>query len=152
VSAEIAPLDLGVPADAEALMAVQRAAYRIEADYLGTDDLPPLRESAADVRAWGESFLGARVGGRLVGAVSWKALGDGTVDIHRLVVHPDAFRQGIGSALLEALDARLQPVRTIVATGAANLPARRLYEGSGFRAVDEHAAAGGVRIVTMERP
>ena len=152
MSAEIAPLDLGVRANAEALVAVQRAAYRVEADLLGTDDLPPLRESASELRASGESFLGARLDGRLVGAVSWKALGDGTVDIHRLVVHPDAFRRGIGSALLQALDARLRPPRTVVATGAANLPARRLYEGSGFRAVAEQAAAGGVRIVTMERP
>jgi ribosomal protein S18 acetylase RimI-like enzyme len=152
VSAEIAPLDLDDGAAADALVAVQRAAYRVEAEFLGTDDLPPLRERAADLRASGESFLGAWLDGRLVGAVSWKSLPGGTVDIHRLVVHPDAFRRGIGSALLQALDAHLAPERTVVATGAANLPARRLYETSGFRAVGEQVAQGGVRIVTMERP
>jgi ribosomal protein S18 acetylase RimI-like enzyme len=152
VSAEIAPLDLADPATAEALVAVQRAAYRVEAELLGTDDLPPLRERPADLRASGERFLGAWLDGRLVGAVSWKEDPRGTVDIHRLAVDPGAFRRGIGSALLQALDARLEPARTVVATGAANLPARRLYETRGFRPVAEQVASGGVRIVNMERP
>jgi ribosomal protein S18 acetylase RimI-like enzyme len=149
---KIAPLDLDEPATAEALVALQRASYRVEAALLGTDDLPALRENAGDLRASGESFLGARLGGRLVGAISWKALPGGTVDIHRLVVHPDAFRRGIGTGLLQALDARLRPARTLVATGAANVPARRLYEARGFRAVGEQIVGGGVRLVRMERP
>jgi ribosomal protein S18 acetylase RimI-like enzyme len=152
VSAEIAPLDLADPAVAEALVAVQRAAYRVEAELLGTDDLPPLRDRSTDLRASGERFLGAWLDGRLVGAVSWKEDPGGTVDIHRLAVDPGAFRRGIGSALLQALEARLEPARTVVATAAANLPARRLYETRGFRPVAEQVAAGGVRIVTMERP
>jgi len=86
-----------------------------------------------------------------VGAVSYKRLGDGTVDIHRLVVDPAAFRRGIASALLDALDAAAPATRTIVATGAANAPARALYERRGFRPVREVVAGGGVRIVEMER-
>jgi GNAT superfamily N-acetyltransferase len=152
VSAQIAPLDLDAEPTAEALVALQRASYRVEAALLGTDDLPALRELPADLRASGESFLGAHVDGRLVGAISWKALAGGTVDIHRLVVHPDAFRQGIGTQLLQALDEQLRPRRTLVATGAANVPARRLYEGLGFRAVGEQVVGQGVRLVHMERP
>ena len=40
-----------------------------------------------------------------VGAVSFKRAG-GTVDIHRLVVDPAAFRGGVATALLDALEAR----------------------------------------------
>jgi putative phosphoesterase len=75
------------------------------------DDMPDflvaLRETAAAVRASGETFLGARLDGRLVGAVSYKRRG-GVVDIHRLVVHPDAFRRGLATRLLDALEARAQ--------------------------------------------
>jgi len=148
---EIAPLDLDDRAAADELVAVQRASFRVEADFLGTDELPALRESAAAVRASGETFLGARLAGRLVGALGYKRRG-GVVDIHRLVVHPDVFRRGIGTALLDAL-AALEPARrTVVAAGVANVPARRLYERCGFRAVRQRIAAAGVAIVELERP
>ena len=50
---EIAPLDLGDRTAADELVAVQRASFRVEADYLGTDDLPALRaaERARPARA-----------------------------------------------------------------------------------------------------
>ena len=76
----------------------------------------------------------------------------GLLDIHRLVVHPDAFRRGVASRLLDALDeAHPKATRTIVATGAANDPARRLYERRGFQPYDERLAPGGVPVVTYER-
>jgi ribosomal protein S18 acetylase RimI-like enzyme len=149
---EIAPLDLADGPTVEALVAVQRASYRIEAQLLGTDDLPPLRERAADVRASGETFLGAWLDGDLVGAVSWKRTADGTVDVHRLVVHPDAFRRGVASALFDALEAAAPGAAMVVATGVANHPARALYARRGFRTVRERVVHGGVRIVELQRP
>ncbi len=149
---DIAPLDLAAPGLADELVALQRAGYRVEADLIGAASLPVLHETAAQLRDSGETFLGARLaGGRLAGAVSYKRLADGSVDIHRLVVDPAAFRRGIATALLEALDAAAPAARTLVATGAANAPARALYERRGFRAVREFEAAGGVWIVEMER-
>jgi ribosomal protein S18 acetylase RimI-like enzyme len=139
----IRPLDLGDPATVRALVALQRAAYAAEARLLGTDEIPALRESEADLVASGETFLGAERDGRLAGAVSYKHDGR-TVDIHRLVVDPGAFRQGIASALLDALP---EAEHYIVATGAANAPARALYERRGFRLVRERTVGNGVRIV-----
>ena len=89
VSLQIEELDLGAPGIAEAVVALQRASYRIEADLLGARTLPALKESPRRLRQTRERFLGAYEGERLVGAVSWKRTG-GLVDIHRLVVHPDA--------------------------------------------------------------
>jgi ribosomal protein S18 acetylase RimI-like enzyme len=152
VSVEIAPLDLADGPTAEALVALQRASYRVEADLLGTDDLPPLRERAADLAASGETFLGSRLDGRLVGALSWKRGADGAVDIHRLVVAPDAFRRGVASALLDALEALAPGAPTLVATGVKNAPARALYERHGFRAVRERVVGAGVQIVELQRP
>jgi ribosomal protein S18 acetylase RimI-like enzyme len=143
----IRPLDLDDPATVSALVALQRLAYAAEAELLETDAIPALHETEAQLAASGETFLGAEREGRLVGAVSYRREGD-TLDIHRLVVHPDSFRRGIASALLDALP---PAPRCIVATGAANAPARALYERRGFRVVREREVAPGLPIVEMER-
>ena len=77
---------------------------------------------------------------RLVGAVSYKRDGD-TVDIHRLVVDPAAFRGGIATALLDALEAReAGATHWTVGTGAANAPGPR-----ALRAPRLHADRGAGR-------
>ena len=148
---QIEELDLGAPGIAEAVVTLQRASYRIEADLLGARTLPALTETPRQLRRAGERFLGAFEGDRLVGAVAWKRTGP-LVDVHRLVVHPDRFRRGIGGRLLDALDAQEPDAeRAIVATGAANAPARRLYERHGFTPVEERLVGGAIPIVTYER-
>ena len=151
MSQEIRALDLGDPGTVDAIVALQRASYRVEADLLGARTLPALTETPRQLRAAGERFLGAFEGERLVGAVSWKRSGP-LLDIHRLVVHPDRFRRGIGGRLLDALDAHEPDAeRVVVDTGAANAPARRLYERHGFTPVEERLVGGAIPIVTYER-
>jgi GNAT superfamily N-acetyltransferase len=151
VTVEIRALDLGDRHTVDAIVALQRASYRIEADLLGARTLPALTETPRQLRNCGEDFLGAYEGERLVGAVSWKRDG-ALLDIHRMVVHPDRFRRGIAGALLDALELR-QPgtERWVVATGEANAPARRLYERHGFVPVGEQVVDGSITIVTYER-
>jgi GNAT superfamily N-acetyltransferase len=151
VTIQIEELDLGAKGIAEAVVELQRASYRVEADLLGARTLPALKESPRRLRRTSERFLGAYEGERLVGAVSWKRSG-GLVDIHRLVVHPDRFRRGIAGALLTALEQRHPDAqRWIVATGEANEPARRLYEQHGFEPVAEQIVDRSIRIMTYER-
>jgi ribosomal protein S18 acetylase RimI-like enzyme len=148
---EIRTLDLGDAETLADLVRVQRASYRIEADLIGFDDLPPLRETPEELAAVHESFLGAFEDGRLLGAVSFKR-DPALLDIHRLVVDPAAFRRGIATRLLDALDAlHVDAACTIVATGEQNAPAVALYEGRGFHAVGRTAVAPGIRIVRFER-
>jgi ribosomal protein S18 acetylase RimI-like enzyme len=151
VTLEVRALDLGDRDTVDAIVALQRASYRIEADLLGARTLPALTETPRRLRASGEDFLGAFEDGWLVGAVSWKRSGT-LLDIHRMVVHPDCFRRGIAGRLLAALDAHETGVeRTVVATGEANPPARRLYERHGFTAVEERVVSGSIAIVIYER-
>ena len=148
---EIRALDLGDRGTVDAIVLLQRASYRVEADLLGARTLPALTETPRQLRATGEQFLGAFEDARLVGAVSWKRIGP-LVDIHRLVVHPDRFRRGIAGRLLDALDEHEPDAeRTTVATGAANPPARRLYERRGFAPVEERVVGGSIGIVIYER-
>ena len=90
--------------------------------------------------------------GPLTGAVSWNVLDDGTVDIHRLVVAPRAFRRGIATALLHALDARFPCRHTLVSTGRDNGPARELYRRRGFTVVRQREPIPGLWVTDLERP
>ena len=151
MSVEVAELDLGDEETLDRLVALQRASYAVEAQLIGAAELPPMRETPEQLRACRETFLGARREGRLVGAVSFRRAG-GTVDIHRLVVDPGAFRGGVATALLDALEAReAGATHWTVGTGAANAPARALYERRGFEATEERVVPGGIRWVRLDR-
>ena len=148
---EVRPLDLSDAATLTALVRVQRASYSVEAELIGFDDLPPLRETPADLARAEESFLGAFEGERLLGAVAFRRHRT-WVDIYRLVVDPGAFRRGVATRLLDALDElHADAAWTIVATGEQNAPAIALYERRGFQPVGRTAVAPGIRIVRFER-
>ena len=151
MSLRVAELDLGDDATLERLVALQRASYAVEAELIGADVLPPMHETPAELRGCGETFLGAGEEGELLGAISFRRAG-GTVDIHRLVVDPAAFRRGVATALLDALEARERDAtHWTVGTGAENAPARALYERRGFTATEERVVPGGIRWVRLDR-
>ena len=148
---ELRRLDIDDRTAATELLELQRRAYRIEADLIGSDGIPPLTETLEELQASGETFLGAFAGGELAGAVSWCLDGD-TLDLHRLVVDPGRFRGGIGTALVRAaLEAEPAAGRVIVQTGAANEPAKRLYLREGFEELDEVEVAPDLRVTRFAK-
>lgn len=148
---EIRPLDLDDPGTARAVLALQRRAYRVEAEMVGSDAIPPLHESLDELRRSGERFAGAFVEERLTGVVSWKLVGE-TLDLHRLAVDPNAFRRGLGRALvLAALAAEPGATRAVVQTGSRNEPACRLYRSLEFAPTGEREVAPGLVISLFER-
>ncbi len=119
------------------LLAVQKAAYAVEAELIGDDRIPPLHESLAELRARDLLWLAAFDGDAApAGAIAWAESSD-ELDIDRLVVAPSMARRGIGRALVEAVLARAGGRRVVVSTGRDNVPARRLYEGLGFTLLGE---------------
>jgi ribosomal protein S18 acetylase RimI-like enzyme len=130
---------------------LQRASYSVEAELIGFDGIPPLRESLQELHGCGESFLGVDDETGLAGAVSWARLPDGTLDICRLMVHPRAHRRGIATALLDGLDRAEAARRAVVSTGTANHPAHALYRRRGFTPVETRWIAPAVSITILER-
>jgi ribosomal protein S18 acetylase RimI-like enzyme len=143
-------LDISDPEVREAVLQLQRVAYRVEAELIGSDGIPPLWETLDDLQTCSETFLGAFVDGRLAGAISWR-FGAGTIDIHRLVVHPDQFRRGVATALVRgALENEPAAERAIVQTGAENAPAAALYLREGFERIGD-VELSGLRISRFEK-
>jgi len=148
---ELERLHLSRETVATELLELQRRAYDVEAELIGSDKIPPLRETLAELQACGETFLGARADGTLVAAVSWRVV-DETIDLHRLVVDPTRCREGLGSTLVRAaLAAEPSCRQAIVQTGAANEPAKALYLAEGFSTAGEFEPVPGLRVTRFTK-
>ena len=71
----------------------------MEAELIGSHDIPPLKDRADTLRRCGETLYGYFVEGRLAGAISYKEA-YGIVNVYRLIVLLDQFRKGIARCLL----------------------------------------------------
>ncbi|WP_141504549.1 GNAT family N-acetyltransferase [Paenibacillus luteus] len=145
----IKAIDITVEATAEEVLRIQLPSYRVEAELISFDRIPPLLDSVSTLQACGETFYGYYVGEELCGAISCKRE-DGIADIHRLMVHPEYFRKGIAGQLLAHLEA-LAGDRTalVVATGSKNLPAVRFYKQNGFVETGVVEVEEGLSITTF---
>jgi ribosomal protein S18 acetylase RimI-like enzyme len=135
---------------AQQVLAIQKLAYRVEADLIGFEGIPPLHETLVDLQQSEETFMGYYVDDVLAGALSY-ALINTTLDIGRLVVHPNYFRRGIGKALVEFVETVSGVEKVIVSTGALNTPARQLYERIGYQLIEEVKLVEGLVIARYEK-
>ncbi|WP_300009110.1 GNAT family N-acetyltransferase [Pseudonocardia sp.] len=132
------------------LLAVQRAAYLVEAALIGSDAIPGLHDTLPTLAAARLDWFGVRDGSGLLGAVGVTRQA-GVLDIDRLVVAPRAFRQGVGTALVRHAIA-LADGDVTVSTGRANTPARALYHRCGFLVQRHVEVEPGLWVTTYRRP
>lgn len=81
-------------------------------------------------------FFVARLDGRAVGCGALVSAGDGDAELKRMIVDGAARGQGVGRAILEAIEdaARREGVtRILLETGPKSLQALALYRRSGYR-------------------
>lgn len=149
-SSGVVVVDLDDDAQLRALQTLNRQAYRVEADLIGFERIPGLVESLDELRACGEEFHAWVEDGRPLAAISFRRQG-GLLDIHRLVVDPEAFRRGLGRRLLRHVLALPGLSEAVVGTAAANLPACRLYESEGFALSERFSVPPGLALVRFSK-
>ncbi|MDQ0271539.1 GNAT family N-acetyltransferase [Cytobacillus purgationiresistens] len=137
---------------AEKVLNLQLASYAIEASLIGSTELPPLKESAADLMNSGETFYGEFDRKELAGVISYK-VDQSVLDIHRVMVNPQYFRQGIAAKMIQSvLSMEKNKVSTVlVATASLNKPAVYLYKKLGFQFHDEFTVSEGIRIAQFKK-
>jgi GNAT superfamily N-acetyltransferase len=134
---KIRKLEINDAVTANQVLALQKQSYRVEAELIGTDKIPPLMESLDELMACGETFFGFYEKGEIVAALSYKRDNE-VIDIHRIMVHPNHFRKGLARQLLISLVEFEKGARKLlVSTGSVNKPAVSLYEKLGFIKVGE---------------
>ena len=100
-------------------------------------------------------LLVARLGGRTVGCVAMRRLGEGTCEMKRLFVRPEARGHGVGRALAAAVvDAgREEGYRRMrLDTLPQMVEAHPLYESLGFREIEPYydSPVSGTRFLELE--
>jgi len=137
---------------AERVLQVQIPAYQVEAQWIGFEGIPYLKDTLETLAASEEVFYGIEYEGELAGVIGFEEKEE-LLDICRLVVHPRHFRKGIGRCLVEhVLENHGHGKKVVVRTGRQNLPAIRLYEKLGFAIAGEREIAPGVFLAIFERP
>jgi ribosomal protein S18 acetylase RimI-like enzyme len=142
------------PADAEAILALQRLAYESEARRYQNWSIPPLVETLASVRQHIERHvvLKAIDAGRLVGSVRGVVTGD-SCEVGRLIVDPAMQRRGIGSALLAAIEAQFPHVDAFeLFTGSLSEDNLRLYRRHGYVFLRDEPLPTGVSLIYLRKP
>ncbi len=140
------------PEHAGEVLTVQRAAFVAEARLHGTTEIPPLLETLDDIRReLGATItMGALLAGRLVGAIRLTL--EGPIGwISRVAVAPDQQGKGIGSCLLDAVEAAAPPQvrRFQLAAGKKSTANVAMYERRGYREFSQRSNAAGVELVLM---
>jgi len=135
---------------AQEIVNLQLDAYAVEAELIGTRSIPTLYDTQESIMETDEIFIGYKIKRELVGLISYK-LEYGILDVHRLAVKPAYFKKGIACQLLKYIvDQNNGVQKIIVATGADNYPAIKLYEKAGFKISREFEVDGGVKIAQLE--
>jgi ribosomal protein S18 acetylase RimI-like enzyme len=115
--------------------AVLMLAYAQEAALLEVKNFAPLEQTAGDIEASDDFFLGIFQDQQLLGVISVRPDDEPRqVNIASLVVHPAQQRQGVARALLTDALQRAEAATFSVSTAAKNAPALALYQQFGFEA------------------
>jgi ribosomal protein S18 acetylase RimI-like enzyme len=114
------------------VLKLQKKSYQVEAELIGSNEIPPLKETLAQLKQCDEEFIGYFIDEELVGVLSFKIVKD-VIDLHRVMVHPDYFRKGIAKQMVDYVEKKMEshPLM-IVSTGAKNFPAIKFYLKLGF--------------------
>ena len=140
-------------ADLPDILDLQYLAYQSEAKLLNNFSIPPLQEK---LEALTETFLhgvflkAVDNNGLVVGSVRGQKKDD-TLLIGKLMVRPDFQGQGIGSALLEAIEQVCPMPRFELFTSDKSLKNLKLYMRCGYVAFREQFQGAGLKLIYLEK-
>lgn len=136
---------------AEEIVNLQQKSYKIEAEIIGSYEIPTLKDNISSIQKCNESFYGYFIDDLLVGLISFE-LQEEILDICRVAVHPDYFRKGIGNKLIKFAEELNKDFKILtVSTGLKNRPAIDLYVKNGFMGTSIIEVEEGISLIKLEK-
>ena len=139
--------------DAADILALQKVAYQGEAKLNNDWTIPPLTQTLPEIEAEFETkiFLKAVNGDKIIGSVR-AFLDSGTCHIGRLIVFPEYQGKGIGTRMMEKIEAAFPNAKRFeLFTGTKSAHNIRLYKRLGYRECREMDLSPKVRLVFLEK-
>ena len=121
--------------DAEEILALQKLAYKSEAEIYNDFNIPPMVQTLESVEKDFENqvFIKALMDGRIIGSVRAHSR-EGTCYIGRLIVHPDFQNRGIGTKLMKEIEKIFGTCQRFeLFTGARSERNLYLYQKLGYK-------------------
>jgi len=151
---EIVPVERAAREDLPEILALQKLAYRSEAELNNDFDIPPLTQTRAEIEAEFEqrTFLKMTLDRRIVGSVRAHLDAAGACHIGRLIVHPDHQNRGLGTQLMAAIEAHFDRARRYeLFTGQRSVRNLYLYHKLGYREFRRQRLDDTVCLVYLEK-
>ncbi|MEF2230076.1 MAG: GNAT family N-acetyltransferase [Pseudodesulfovibrio sp.] len=140
--------------DLERILALQKDAYRSEAEIYGDWNLPPLRQTLEDLRDEYKRmlFLVIESKGALIGSIRAFAQG-GICLVGKLIVSPRHQNRGLGTALLREVESRFPDAKAYeLFTGARSAKNLHLYRKLGYSVVRRQDVSPSLTLVFLRKP
>jgi ribosomal protein S18 acetylase RimI-like enzyme len=128
----IKPADIN---DAPAILALQKMAFRSEAELYNNYKLPPLLQSLESIK---EDFAVYRffkllIENQIVGSLKVRLIDNNILWIGRLIIHPEFQNRGLGKALMQFIEQEYQQVAGFeLFTGEKSIRNIHFYKGQGY--------------------
>lgn len=139
--------------DLSEILDLQYLAYQSEARLFDNEDIPPLRQTLADVENEYQRGIILKAiddDKTIIGSV--RAFCDnGTVYIGKLMVHPSIQGQGIGTQLLLEMEKQYPKQRYELFTSTRSEKNIALYKKLRYKIFDEKQVTEELRFVYMEK-
>lgn len=139
--------------DLQEILDLQYMAYQSEARLFNNPDIPPLKQTLADVEneyQKGVILKALDENDIIIGSV--RAYSDnGTAYIGKLMVHPQKQHQGIGTKLLLEIEKEYPGQRYELFTSTKSQKNIALYERLGYRSFAQKQITNELRFVYLEK-
>lgn len=139
--------------DLQKILDLQYIAYQSEARLFKNQDIPPLKQTLADVEKEYQKGIVLKAlddDKTIIGSV--RAFCDnGTVYIGKLMVHPSKQGQGIGTKLLIEMEKQYPKQRYELFTSTKSEKNIVLYQKLGYKIFDEKKVTEELSFVYMEK-
>lgn len=139
--------------DLQNILDLQYLAYQSEAKLFSDPDIPPLKQTLAEVESEYQKGIVLKAvdeNNTIIGSV--RAYYDiDTVYIGKLMVHPEKQGQGIGTQLLAAIENEYPQQRYELFTSSKSKKNIELYEKAGYKIFREKQITDELKFVYLEK-